>query len=334
MADECGITHLLCGQTHVRAAGSSDDEVIAALASRQLGIAGRPQLLELRMSSRAIDYRVACGRLRPIYPGVYAVGHDAVPYAGRALAAATIAQAGRLGARPIAGASHLTAAYLWGIVDTPTHPIHVTATEHREHRSGLVIHRAVLPASEVKLLDGIPITSVARTILDLSATTPERRLRRMIREAEFRQLATIADLAAILERHPRRRGRRLLAELVARSDLRAGRTRSDLEDDFLEFCARRGLPLPETNVQMTVRGVRVEPDCLWRAERVILELDGYEGHGGKAAFEADRARDRALAAAGWLPTRATWAQVHFDGDALESELRDLLAARRLSPGAA
>jgi len=121
---------------------------------------------------------------------------------------------------------------------------------------------------------------------------------------------------------------------VARSDLRAGRTRSDLEDDFLEFCSRRGLPLPETNVTMTVRGVRVEPDCLWRAERVILELDGYQGHGGKTAFEAERARDRVLAAAGWLPTRATWAQVHFDGDALESELRDLLTARRLSRGAA
>jgi very-short-patch-repair endonuclease len=292
-----------------------------------VGIVGRLQLLELGVGRRSIEYRLARGRLRLLHPGVYAVGHEAIPYPGRALAAVMFASSAAPGRRPNAVASNVTAAYLWGPIDEPPFPIHVTGATRRARRRGLVIHRAVLPAEDVDWVDGIPVTSVARTSLDLSATMSPRALRRLIKRAEFAKQVRIDELAAILARYPRRRGRRTLAELVARTGVTAGRTRSDLEDDFVEFCAVRGLPLPETNVKLQIRGKRIEVDCMWREQRVILELDGRDAHARELAFHDDRARDRALIASGWAPMRVTSAQLEFGADELERELRDTLRLR-------
>ena len=110
--------------------------------------------------------------------------------------------------------------------------------------------------------------------------------------------------------------------------LAAGKTRSELEDRFLLFCRRRGLPLPETNVELAVRGRTLNVDCVWRKARVVLELDGRRAHDTATAFEADRSRDRALVAAGWRPTRATWTHLHAEADALEADLRAALRLDR------
>jgi hypothetical protein len=320
MRDQRGSTPLLGGQIHVRRE-SGDDEAIAALAFRQNGIVGRAQLLDLGLSGRAVDHRLKLGRLRRLFPGVYAVGHDAVSFAGRVLAAV-------LATRPGAAASHLTAAALWGIVDPPKGWPHVTATQSRRPRGGIVIHRAGLPTEDVAIVAGIPVTTVARTLLDLSATRDGKALRRLVKRAQFLDLTTVVALVEILARYPRRRGRCALARLVQGQVLSDRRTRSELEDRFLAFCASRGLPMPETNVELPVLGGRIEVDCLWREARLVVELDSRRAHATGLAFEDDRARDRALVATGFSPIRLTWAQLHRDADTLESEIRAALSHRR------
>lgn len=232
-----------------------------------------------------------------------------------------------ISALPNSVASHAAAAALWGLCDPPQGPIEVTATDSRRARSGVRIHRGRLPRSELSFVDGIPVTGVARTLLDLAAVTDARRLRRLAKQAEFMRLTDAAGLAAILERYPRRRGRRGLAQIIGGYLLGAGRTRSELEDRFLEFCAERDLPPPETNKVIEVAQKVFEVDCVWREARLIVELDGRAAHRTEAAFEEDRARDRALIAAGWSPMRVTWSHLHGDPDTLERQIRDALDTR-------
>jgi hypothetical protein len=181
-----------------------------------------------------------------------------------------------------------------------------------------------LPHDEVTFVCGVPATSVARTCLDLSGGCEYRTLRTMIKRAEFKGLIDAEAITAILDRYPRRRGRRTLARIAAGYALEAGPTMSPLEDDLIEFCGKRGIPLPETNAPIWAGGRWRLVDCLWREARVALELDGRDAHARRLAFEDDRERDRALTAAGWRPVRVTSAQMRFEPDALEVDLRLLL----------
>lgn len=131
---------------------------------------------------------------------------------------------------------------------------------------------------------------------------------------------------AVLERHPRRRGRTTLARVAAGYALTTGPTRSPIEDDFIAFCVARDIPLPETNVPIRVGGRKHIVDALWREARIAVELDGRSAHDRHLAFEDDRARDRSLTAAAWRPARVTPAQISFGADELERDLRDALDA--------
>jgi very-short-patch-repair endonuclease len=281
-------------------------------------VVARQQLLELGISEAAIDYRLQVGRLRRLFPGAYAAGHEALPLAARALA-------GIISARPAAAASHWTAAAIHGLIDRPRALIHVTCPNVRRPRRGLSVHRAILPSDEIAHLAGVPTTIVARTLLDLSAASDHRTLRTLIKRAEFKGLVTAGDITAILARYPRRRGRGTLARIAAGYGLtETRRTASPLEDDFLDFCAARHLPLPETNVPLRAGSRAYVADCLWREARLVVELDGRAAHARELAFEDDRRRDRALIAAGWRTARVTSAALRFEGDDLETELRALL----------
>jgi len=319
MRDERRLTRLLSGSTHVRRQ-ASDDAAIAALAECQHGVVARQQLLELGVGRDAIGHRLRVGRLARTFAGrraAYAVGHRALTRTGWAVAGVIAAGDG-------AAASHWTAALLHGLVDRGRAVTHVTHPRARESRRGLLCHRAVLPPVEVELVDGVPVTSVARTMLDLSAEGDQRELRTLLKRAEYKRLLRAPDVAAILARYPRRRGRRTLARIAAGYALGAGRTQSPLEDDFIEFCGRRGLPLPETNAPIWAGGRARTVDGLWRAARLIVELDGRDAHARELAFEDDRERDRALVADGWRPVRVTGAQLGAGGDSLEADLRAAL----------
>jgi very-short-patch-repair endonuclease len=300
------------------------DAAFAALAGRQYGVVSRRQLLDLGLSSRAIGCRRERGQLHPLHRGVYAVGHRVVCREGWWIAAV-------LAAGPHAVLSHRSAAALWGLRGNPTTRTEVTVPRAQRSRPRITVHSARLPADEVTIRAGIPTTTAARTLLDLAAILQPHELERVLEQAEANRLTDHTPLDALLTRYPTRKGTSSLRALLHTELLGATPTRSALEARFLALLAAHDLPRPKTNVWLPDLGIEV--DCLWRAQRLIVELDGQTHH-TRAAFERDRARDRALQAAGWRVIRITWRQLHEHPDAVVFDLRDLLCtAPRSSPAA-
>jgi very-short-patch-repair endonuclease len=184
---------------------------------------------------------------------------------------------------------------------------------------GIALHR-VRTLPEIRIRHGLKVTTPARTILDLAETLGTTDLRRTIRQAEFDHLVTHDDLIHLLNAHPGRRGAKRLKEAL---DGGAAPTRSEFEDAFLRLVDAAGLPRPEINVR--IRDARV--DFLWRAQRVIVETDGWDGHSGRIAFEDDRERDQRLLAAGWVVMHVTWRQLTKEPTKVAARLAALLAAR-------
>jgi very-short-patch-repair endonuclease len=213
---------------------------------------------------------------------------------------------------------------LWGIRRTDRTLIEVTCPRTGRGRAGIQRHRAGLRTEEVTVHDGIPTTSVTRTLLDLAAVLTPRQLQRAVNQAEVLQLSDPVPLSAAVERHQSRRGTRALRDITATANV----TRSELEDRFREFVHENDLPLPETNALVGP----YEVDCLWRAERVMVELDGRGVHDTRAAFEDDRARDRALQATGYRVVRITWRQLRDEPAAVAADLRALLRLARTRAG--
>jgi very-short-patch-repair endonuclease len=200
----------------------------------------------------------------------------------------------------------------------------VTRPGHHRKRDGIVIHRSVLQEDEVAVVDGIPVTSPFRTIFDLAGTLSTRRqLERAMNEAEVRQLRDRVSLPMLLERYPRRRGSPWVRALLAPKEP-GGITRNDFEELFVAFIDEHKLPRPQLNTTLALRGRFFEPDCMWRAQRLVVELDGRAVHGTDRAFEDDRQRDRILLAEGWRWARVTWRQLRDEPAAVADDLRAAL----------
>lgn len=174
------------------------------------------------------------------------------------------------------------------------------------------------------MVDGIPVTTVARTLFDLAAVVDRHELERAIEQAEALRLADHTPLAALVARYPGRRGTAVLKEILGRDSRAAGLTRSELEDRFLHFLAERGIPAPTPNAWLHLGEHWVEGDCVWAGPRLVVELDSWQYHAGKAAFRRDRVRDRRLKLAGWEPVRVTAWDLEEDPDRLEADLLGLL----------
>ncbi len=235
-----------------------------------------------------------------------------------------------LAAGPDAVLSHRSAATHWGLLSLTGQPINVTSPRGIRPRSGLVVHRSRLPRDETATLDGIPVTTVPRTLLDLAATTPRRALEQALGQAERRQLTDPLSLPDLVERYPGRRGLATLRTALAErtSDV----SRSELEEDFFPFIAHEGLPEPERNVALHLGDRFIEADCLWREQRLIVELDGRATHDTADAFHRDRARDRAAFVAGWTTIRVTWRDLHIEPGLLAADLRAALRRGNLRAG--
>jgi very-short-patch-repair endonuclease len=210
---------------------------------------------------------------------------------------------------------------LWGIRESARREIEVTAPRERR-RPGLRVHRARVAHDEVTVHDGIPVTTPARTLLDLAALLDENQLARAAERAEALRLASPTSLADLVARYPRRPGVPNVRRLVEQDRITATNTRSELERRFLTLLDAEGLRRPLVNEP--IDGT-TQPDFRWTAERLVVELDGFETHGTRAAFERDRARDRALMAAGWRVARITKRQLDDAPSELAAELRALLA---------
>lgn len=313
MAAELDVSHTGGGLLR----GSGVDRAIADLAERQHGVVSRRQLSGLGVGPRAIEHRVACGRLHRVHRGVYAVGHARLSPRGRLMGAV-------LAAGPGAFAGRRSAAPLWDLPAPAARGIEVTVPRARRARPGLTLRAAFLPADERTILDGIPVTTVPRTLLDLAAVVAPHQLERAVNDAERRRLTDPLSLEALASRYPGRRGVAAVRALLAARRIGLSVTRSELESRFLVVLDSAGLPRPVGNTFLPIRGRSVEVDCVWVAQRVIVELDGRSFHEQARAFEEDRLRDRELAVAGWRVVRVTWRQLHEGRAALIADLRALL----------
>ena len=323
MGDAPYVDHRIGGKGTEHAAGGlgegGEDRAIAALAERQHGVVARRQLLAAGIGRRPIDIRLAAGRLHLLHRGVYAVGHRVLSLRGRWMAAVLAHGEG-------AALSHRSAGALWSVLRTREGTIEVTVPVRHRRRPGLRIHESPLPPDEITIRDEIPVTTISRTLLDLAGCLDRQALARAVERAEASRITDSLSIDDLLERYPRRPGTPALRAILASGRLGAGVTRSDLEDRFLAFLDANGLPRPAVNAGVWAGGRWFECDCVWHAARLIVELDGRETHATTAAFERDRARDRALTAAGWRVIRVTWRQLEREAHVLASELRSLLAA--------
>ena len=296
---------------------ASVDAAIAEVAEAQHGVAARAQLVELGVGARAIEHRLAMGRLHRIHRGVYAVGHRTLSAKSRWMAAVLACGEG-------SALSYRSAGPLWGVRLSSRTAIEVTTRPGRRPRPGIELHYDRLADDEVTVVDGIPVTTVARTLLDLACVLDRDRLERALNQAERLRLGDSVTLDQLLRRYPRRRGTATLRAILAEGRINGGITRAELEDRFLEFVDRFSLPKPELNAPLSLGDRWIEADCLWRAQRLIVELDDRWTHETTASFESDRARDRAALAAGWRVMRVTARQLREDPDRLAADLRSLL----------
>ena len=183
----------------------------------------------------------------------------------------------------------------------------------------------LLPADERTVEEGIPVTTVPRTIFDLAATESVDVVENLLREAEYRQLWDRLSLWDLVERYPGRRGvRKVRAALERLREEPSGRKRSRLEERFAPFLRRHRLPQPRFNDWIIMGGKRYQVDCHWPGTNEIVELDGWEGHRTRSAFRDDRTRDRILRVAGYSITRITWVQLDDEPAAIAADLRALL----------
>jgi hypothetical protein len=178
------------------------------------------------------------------------------------------------------------------------------------------------------------VTSLARTLLDIASAISVPAMEGAIREAEYRHGLDPGAFVATLTDHGGQRGARtawLALESIGFGP--PGRVRSGLEARFAALLAGSGLPVPELNVLLDVGGLTIEADCLWREQRLIVELDGRAAHGTHSAFESDRQRDRRIQVAGWRVIRVTPSQLEKP-HALLRDLRQLTQAEfAFNPGA-
>jgi len=293
------------------------DLAIAAIADRQGGVVTRRQLVGLGLSASAIDRRVRSGRLHPLHRGVYTVGHRVLGLVGRRWAAV-------LAYEPGAVVSHGTAGTAWDMRRSRSGTIDVTVGRPgRARRDGIRLHwRRSIPADEVTTLDGLPITTPARTLLDLAAGgLRNRSLEAAVDAAERKRLLDFADLHALLARYPGRPGTPSLKVVLAR--YRGGDTRSELEEIVAELCDRFGLPRPSENCVIEGKA----RDFFWPHARLVVEADSYAWHRSPSALSDDRERDVTLTLAGYRTLRFTWEQVtrrrRYVADAI---LRSLVAS--------
>lgn len=275
----------------------------------QHGAITRRQLLELGFSEKAIEHRIAVGRLHRLGQGVYAVGRPELSWHGRLMAAVLVCG-------PDALLSHESAAALWGMRRwKPGAPTDVSVPPLvRRRRPGLRVHRRLIGPDERAVRSRIPLTTVARTLVDLAERIPPRELEAAVNEADKLDLIDPEALRSAVDGYAGRGGVRGLRKVLDRQTFAL--TDSELERRFLSICRGLGLPLPETGRR--INGFKV--DFYWPDLGLVVETDGLRYHRTPSQQARDRLRDQAHTAAGLTPLRFTYAQVRYERDHVRSTL--------------
>jgi putative AbiEi antitoxin of type IV toxin-antitoxin system len=289
------------------------EQEIGRIAGAQHGVVTRVQLFGAGVSSAGIERRVRKGTLLPEYRGVYRVGHRAPSREAKYMAAVRACGQGAL-------LSGRAAAHLLGLLKGAAPPPEVLAPARRRVEGVRTRRSRQIDPREATLFDGIPVTTVPRTLVDLAAVLTPADLARACHEAGVLHRTTPAQVEAVLDRRPNSRGAAKLRR-VLRGDVHV--SLSKLERRFLAVLRSNGFPLPRTN--RPAGGRRV--DCRWPEQRLTVELDSYRYHSSRHAWEQDRRREREARARGDEFRRYTWGDV-FEGRTLMlRELRALLPAR-------
>jgi very-short-patch-repair endonuclease len=296
------------------------DAVIAGIAERQHGVVARWQLGGAGISRNAIEGRLERQALHRLHRGVYAVGHRVLSQDAKWLAAV-------LAFGPEAVLSHRSAGQLWSIVPRRAIAPEVTKPKHVRGKPALVVHQSIVPTDERTVVDGIPVTSVFRTMVDLARVLRPRELERAWNELKIRGHSDRVPMTEMLARHRGKRGTVALRALLG-STKPEGVTRNEFEETFLALLDAHGIPRPRFNATLFLRGRFYEIDSLWEDQGLALELDGREVHATPRAFEGDRRRDRVLLAEGYRTSRVTWRQLRDEPVEIVADLRRSLAADR------
>ena len=289
------------------------DEVIGRIASRQHGVVTRVQLLEAGVSDKEIKRRLERKSLIRVHRGVYRFGHRAPSIEARYLAAVLACGEGAVLSGQAAG-------YLWGLVKGSAPPPQVTAPTNRRVK-GVRTRRARRGEVEATTRHGVPITTVPRTLLDLSSSLPSADLARACHEAGVLHGTTPRHVEAVLEHRPNAPGARQLRK-VMRGEVHV--TLSRLERNFLNRLDEADLPRPITNKPAGSKRV----DCRWPEHRLTVELDSYRFHNSRHAWEQDRRREREAHARGDHFRRYTHDDVFEAPEAMLRELSALLRVAR------
>jgi very-short-patch-repair endonuclease len=219
--------------------------------------------------------------------------------------------------------SHLSAAWLWDIARVSPAPFSVTTPVRRKPRPPIRLHEARLIADDDRALrEGIPVTSLPRTLLDVAATVRFDWLEKMVERSEELGLFDLRSVENLLARTVGHHGHKRLRRAIALYRP-ASFTRSGLERRFLDLCLEVGLPQPRTNY--VEEGF--ELDCYWPEHRFAVELDVFETHGTRAAFERDRKRQEDLLLAGILVTRVTGPRLEREPEEVVRRVARLLEQR-------
>jgi hypothetical protein len=279
---------------------------MAAIARRAQGVATRAELLAAGISSTAIERRVRNGLLIPQYPGVYRVGHAAPSVEASFIAAVKACGEGAV-------LSGRAAGYLWGLLKGSRPGPEVTAPTERRV-TGIATRRS--RSVQRTTFRGIPVTTVARTLVDLAAVLTADELARACHEAGVRYRTTPRQVEAVMRANAPG-AKKLRAVMSGDTPV----TLSELERRFVAIVRRAGLPLPETN--RVAGGRRV--DCRWPG-RLTVELDSYQFHNSRYSWEQGRRREREARARDEEFRRYTWTDVTEERSAMLADVRRLLVA--------
>jgi very-short-patch-repair endonuclease len=264
------------------------------------------QLQAAGISKHAVARRVASGWLTRLHRGVYLVGPLPAPFSAEMAAVLACGRTALL--------SHHSAAAIWGFRPPHEGDVHVTVQGRDARPLGVTVHRTKDPV-QAALHHGLPLTTPARTLLDLAPLLPQRDLDRAVEQA---QVLNLTDRATLLRCSKNRRGAPILKRALHHEPRL---TRSEAEQRLLALIRAAGLPLPRSNVRLHGH----EVDFLWPAQRLIVEVDGFAYHSTREAFERDRRRDAGLQALGYRVIRLTWRQIVHEPEATVARVATLLA---------
>lgn len=294
---------------------------VADLAARQHGLVTHAQLRRLGFSSGMVGRSSKALRLHRIHRGVYSVGHTVLSDRARCLAAAMSSGRGAV-------VSHGAAAWLWGLLPNCPKVIDVTVPRHGGKRAGIALHHSsTLVPEEHGKFGPIPATALPRTLLDVAATTSPRLTWNAVDRAERRDLLDLAEIDAMLKRrHGHRGAARLRASLVIYREPGFYRARS--ERLLRRLIKKAGLPQPLINTWVG----KWEIDAYWEKERFAVEVDGWETHRTRKAFENDRLRQEEMKLAGIDVVPISARRIEQHPDEVGRHLAQLLQRRRRELG--